>query len=74
VAAVSGGAGDDHEDEYPVDQYGVPQWPDVNRVELATLVPLLVLTVALGLWPEPFMDYMTATFEALLIPYGSVGV
>lgn len=74
VAAVSGGAGDEHHDEYPVDQYGVPRWPDVNRVEVATLVPLLVLTVVLGVWPGPFMDYMKVTFEALLVPYGSVGV
>jgi NADH:ubiquinone oxidoreductase subunit 4 (subunit M) len=74
VPAVSGGAGDEHHDEYPVDQYGVPKWPDVTRVEVATLVPLLVLTVALGVWPDPFMDYMRVTFEAILGPYGSVGV
>ena len=52
----------------------VPQWPDVTPRELATLVPLLILTVVLGVWPQPFMDVMQLTFEAILAPFGSVGV
>jgi NADH-quinone oxidoreductase subunit M len=52
----------------------VPKWPDVTPRELATLVPLLILTVVLGVWPQPFMDVMQLTFEAILAPFGSVGV
>ncbi|CAN5513067.1 NADH-quinone oxidoreductase subunit M [soil metagenome] len=51
-----------------------PNWPDVTPRELATLVPLLILTVVLGVWPQPFMDVMQLTFEAILAPFGSVGV
>lgn len=52
----------------------VPKWSDVSPRELATLVPLLILTVALGVWPQPFMDIMKLTLEAILVPFGSAGV
>jgi NADH-quinone oxidoreductase subunit M len=52
----------------------VPRWPDVGPRELATLVPLIILTIVLGVWPGPFMDIMQLTFEAILAPFGSVGV
>jgi NADH:ubiquinone oxidoreductase subunit 4 (subunit M) len=39
-----------------------------------TLVPLLVLTIALGVYPGPVMDYVKATFEAILVPFGGSGV
>jgi len=55
------------------DNHGV-NWPDLNRRELLTLVPLLILTVALGVYPGPVMDYMQATLEAILIPFDSAGV
>ncbi len=60
--------------EYPVNEYGVPMWPDVSRIELLSLVPLLILTVVLGVYPQPFMEVMQATLETILIPFGSQGV
>jgi NADH-quinone oxidoreductase subunit M len=52
----------------------VPQWPDLNVKELWTLVPLLILTIALGVYPGWAMDYMQATFELILAPFGGEGV
>lgn len=74
LPAVSGGAGDDHDEEWPVDEHGVPQYPDVNRIELLTLVPLLILTVVLGIWPGPFMETMQATFEEIIVQFGGRGI
>jgi len=48
--------------------------PDLNRNELLTLIPLVILTIALGVYPEPVMDYMKASLEAILVPFGSSGV
>ncbi len=48
--------------------------PDLNTNELLTLVPLLILTIALGVYPGPVMDYMQATLEAILVPFGGSGV
>src|SRR5690606_37812118 len=65
LPAISGASGehdhhhdDDHgghhilSDKEVLDQSpSVPRWPDVNRRELFTLVPLLILTIVLGIWP-----------------------
>ena len=48
--------------------------PDLNTNELLTLVPLLILTIVLGVYPGPVMDYMQATLEAILVPFGAPGV
>ncbi len=76
LPAVSGASADvhDHDDEWPVDEHGVPQWPDLNRIELATILPLVLLTIVVGVWPEPFMELMRTTLETILIPFGSQGV
>lgn len=89
LPAVSGASGDDHDDHHADDHGGhhilsdkeildlspsVPRWPDVNRRELFTLIPLLILTIVLGVWPGPFMEFMKLTFESILAPFGSVGV
>ncbi|MEX1158620.1 MAG: hypothetical protein WEC79_06805, partial [Thermomicrobiales bacterium] len=50
------------------------QMPDLNTNELFTLVPLLILTILLGVYPGPVMDYMQATLEAILVPFNSAGV
>ncbi|HUG14746.1 MAG TPA: NADH-quinone oxidoreductase subunit M [Thermomicrobiales bacterium] len=52
----------------------VPVWPDLTAKELVTLVPLLILTVVMGVYPSPFMDIMRSTLELVLQPFGSVGV
>jgi NADH-quinone oxidoreductase subunit M len=78
LPAVAGGSGDahaeTHHDEWPVDEHGVPRWPDVTQLELLSLVPLVLLAVAIGVWPGPFMEILRATLEAMLVPFGSKGV
>ena len=49
-------------------------WPDLTRIELLTLVPLLILTIWMGVYPTWFMDYMRASLEALLQAYGGNGI
>jgi NADH-quinone oxidoreductase subunit M len=52
----------------------IPQWPDLNRRELWTLLPLIILTVFMGVYPIWFMEYMRASFELVLQPFGSLGI
>jgi NADH-quinone oxidoreductase subunit M len=47
---------------------------DLTRIELTTLVPLLLLTVFMGVYPNWFMDYMRESLELVLQAFGSVGV
>jgi NADH-quinone oxidoreductase subunit M len=54
--------------------HGVPMWNDLTRIELATLVPLLLLTIWMGVYPTWFMDYMRESLELALQAFGSVGV
>ncbi|CAN5555007.1 NADH-quinone oxidoreductase subunit M [soil metagenome] len=68
------GAAEHHESEWPVNEHGVPQWPDLTRIELLTILPLVLLTIVVGIWPAPFMDILRATLEMILIPFGSQGV
>jgi hypothetical protein len=37
-------------------------------------VPLLVLTIWMGVYPGFFMHYMQPTLELILRPFGSLGV
>jgi len=48
--------------------------PDVNSRELVTLVPLLILTIVMGVYPQLFMDAMQATFEAIVQQYDGTGI
>jgi len=46
-----------------------PKWqtlPDVTGRELATLVPLLLLTVAVGVWPSLVLNLQAPALQALL--------
>jgi NADH-quinone oxidoreductase subunit M len=52
----------------------VPHWPDLTRKELATLVPLLILTFVMGIYPALFMDLMNASLELVLMPFGGAGI
>lgn len=75
LPAVSGGSEEvAHHGEWPEDEYGVPQWPDVTRNELIALVPLAILTIVLGVWPSPFMEVMRATFEQIISGFGGAGI
>ncbi|MBI4227207.1 MAG: NADH-quinone oxidoreductase subunit M [Candidatus Omnitrophica bacterium] len=46
-----------------------PRWqtlPEINRLELATLVPLLLLTLAIGLWPPLVLNLQSSSLDAML--------
>jgi NADH-quinone oxidoreductase subunit M len=74
VPAVSGGSHDATNEHLEAEHAGHETlWPDLTRKELWTLVPLLVLTVFMGVYPQWFMDFMTASFELALAPFGAVG-
>ncbi|UCC85171.1 MAG: NADH-quinone oxidoreductase subunit M [Gemmatimonadota bacterium] len=38
---------------------------DLSRLELAVIVPLLIMIVLMGVYPKPFMDRVAASAEAL---------
>jgi len=40
--------------------------PDIDRLELATVVPLLILIVVIGLWPPLLLDLQTPALAHLL--------
>ncbi len=40
--------------------------PDVNRAELVALLPLAVLTVVIGVAPQPFLDIINPTVERVV--------
>ncbi len=41
-------------------------WPDLTRREYACLVPLVLLTLAVGVWPQPLIDSITPAAETLV--------
>lgn len=66
----------DHEaDEHANGERGHAfEMPDVNARELATLIPLVILTIVLGVYPQPFMEVMQNSLEAVLQPFGGAGI
>jgi NADH-quinone oxidoreductase subunit M len=78
--AMLAAAGDGHDDHgtafAPVaggshehDEQDSSPWPDLSRRELATLVPLAVLTIALGVYPNPVFDIVGPSFERIMDPF-----
>ena len=63
-APVSGGSTDDEHD--PRDS---SRWPDLNTRELITLVPLAILTIVLGIYPNPIFDIVGPSFERIMDPF-----
>jgi NADH-quinone oxidoreductase subunit M len=63
-APVSGGSHDDAHEEHDSSL-----WPDLTRKELITLVPLAVLTIALGVYPNPIFDIVGPSFERIMDPF-----
>jgi NADH-quinone oxidoreductase subunit M len=49
-----------------------PAWPDLDLREYLVAVPLVVLIVALGLWPRLVTDIASATLQALAFLSGTV--
>ena len=40
--------------------------PDLSRLEVACALPLLVLTVLLGVFPQPFIAYIEPSLDQLI--------
>ena len=53
------------------DDHDEVSFPDVTRIELATLVPLAILTIFFGVYPKPIFDIVGPTFERILLPFMS---
>jgi NADH-quinone oxidoreductase subunit M len=39
---------------------------DINRRELFTVLPLLAITIFLGIYPRPFLDMIKETMNVLI--------
>ena len=40
--------------------------PEINRLELFTVVPLLVITLFFGIYPAPYLDMISATMNNII--------
>jgi len=50
----------------PFDEEKWGKLTDINARELIMVVPLAVLTIAVGIYPKPLTEMMTATLEHLV--------
>jgi len=46
------------------------QLPDITARELATLVPLVLVVFAVGVYPGPLMELMDTCVDKLVSPFG----
>jgi NADH-quinone oxidoreductase subunit M len=51
------------------DDSHVSRWPDLRPRELATLVPLLALTIIFGVYPSPIFQLLSPAIANLLRPF-----
>jgi NADH-quinone oxidoreductase subunit M len=68
MPAVSGGS-HDHVDDHHASEDGVTVYPDMSKKELATLIPLAILSLVIGVYPKLVFDYVAPTFERILAPF-----
>jgi len=47
--------------------------PEINRMELFTVIPLAVITLILGIYPRPFLDVISETMNVLIDQVVSLG-
>ena len=40
--------------------------PEINRLELFTVVPLLVITLFFGVYPAPYIDLIASTMDTII--------
>ena len=40
--------------------------PEINRLELFTLIPLAVITLFFGIYPRPYLDLIKATMDVII--------
>jgi NADH-quinone oxidoreductase subunit M len=64
IPAVSGGS-HDHAD----DGHGDAGYPDMNKKELGVMIPLAILTLAMGVYPKFVFDIVQPSFERILAPF-----
>jgi NADH-quinone oxidoreductase subunit M len=64
IPAVAGGSHD-----HPADEHGETVYPDLTRKELGVLIPLAVLTLAMGVYPRFVFDIVEPSFDRILAPF-----
>jgi len=47
--------------------------PEINKMELFTVVPLLVITVFFGIYPRPFLDLISSTMNVIIDTVANMG-
>ena len=40
--------------------------PEINRLELFTVVPLLLITLFFGIYPAPYLDMISSTMDMII--------
>ena len=40
--------------------------PEINRLELFTVIPLLVITLFFGVYPAPYIDLIASTMDTII--------
>jgi len=40
--------------------------PEINRLELFTVVPLLIITLFFGIYPAPYLDVISSTMNVII--------
>ena len=43
-----------------------PDLQEINRLELFTVVPLLVITLFFGVYPAPYIDLIASTMDTII--------
>jgi len=72
VPSISGASHDHHEDEWHTDAVSdVPGeerqvWPDITRKEALTLVPLVLLTIYIGVYPQAVLNICEPALQRIL--------
>lgn len=47
--------------------------PEINRMELFTVVPLAIITLFLGIYPKPFLDLISSTMNVIIDTVANIG-
>ena len=47
--------------------------PEINKMELFTVIPLLVITVFFGIYPRPFLDLISSTMNVIIDTVANMG-
>ena len=40
--------------------------PEINRLELFTVIPLLLITLFFGIYPAPYIDMISSTMDVII--------